>query len=229
MSRWLLFVGVAVLWASPAHADFIDFTQLSYAPSETIVIGGVTITGEGGSLVGIVAGQGLGIEGGGSIGTIDRGLAFATGSWDPVCCAPFDGDVLLETDGFVNAITIQPYLTAVGLSVADLDTPYFEISYPADGFSNYHTVSSLLATTITWNVVDPFIMNMGVRSDFGQDQYFRAALERHGLPAASFSFGYSIVSMDYTPTHVSEPSTLSLLGLVAALGACLRVRLRVLR
>jgi len=58
----------------------------------------------------------------------------------------------------------------------------------------------------------PFLVDIGVLSDFGEFLYQITYLQNHGNPDATFTYGLSIVSLDYTPNPVPEASTVALLG-----------------
>ena len=63
----------------------------------------------------------------------------------------------------------------------------------------------------TWQP-GPSFVDFGVFSDFGQHVYQATYLQNHGNPDATFRYGLSIVSLDYTPDPVPEASTVALLG-----------------
>jgi hypothetical protein len=58
----------------------------------------------------------------------------------------------------------------------------------------------------------PYAVDIGVFSDFGEFLYQITYLQNHGNPDATFTYGLSIVSLDYTPNPVPEASTVALLG-----------------
>ena len=57
-----------------------------------------------------------------------------------------------------------------------------------------------------------YSVEVGVFSDFGEFLYQLTYLQNHGFPDATFTYGLSIVSLDYTPNPVPEASTVALLG-----------------
>ena len=224
-------LGVALLCARPASASFIDFTALNIGPSATIVLDGLTITGQNGALAAIVAGEGLGIANIGRMSAIDAILAFEAGHIANNLWREVEGRLQLSVDGVIDSLTLQPFMTILSGQTA-LGFPNFEIRYFP------HTTG--LASTDTQGIATPFvsktlaftdeerphtISDMGLWLNQPPESRLTGFVNTYG-PEITVQFGYSIVSMNYTPTSVPdlasfnssavpEPATGLLLGLGA--------------
>jgi PEP-CTERM motif-containing protein len=221
MRRWLSLLVVALLWASPAHADLIDFTTLTAGPAATLQIGGVTISGEQDALVASVYGVGLGLVGVGADGSIDT-------VWGPGAAGlTFEGRLTLSVDGWITALTIQPYLRIDGPAPIDGVALSIPMSFLRDGDLIYGTYYAMLPApfaAVTFDFhggssLNPFgdqihgLTSMGLDADWSLGDVFAPYLNSHDHAPATFSYGYSIMSLEYTPTPTPEPGTLALLAL----------------
>jgi hypothetical protein len=221
MRRWLSLLVVALLWASPAHADLIDFTTLTAGPAATLQIGGVTISGEQDGLVAIEYGVGLGLVGLEGNGSLDYVWASGTNTHT------FDGRLTLSVDGSINALTIQPYLRIDGPAPIDGVPLNIPMSFLRDGdliYPYYYAMLPAPFAPVTFDFhggssLNPYddridaLLSLGLDADWSLNDFFGAYLLSHDRAPATFSYGYSIVSLDYTPTPTPEPGTLALLAL----------------
>jgi hypothetical protein len=236
-------VGSLLVCPSLASADFIDFTALSISPRHSMTIGDVTITaGDEGSNVAIVRGEGLGVVGAGSNGSFDQIMAFAedsVGNWRNAPGGAFESGADITVDGTITAITIRTYMTFLQ-GIVPTTLPGFEMSfYPLFDHSasqvNYHGVRPGDTLTFGWPervssdpsdpVYEPHsLFRMGLFSNWPQEIPFYYALV-DGSGTATVQFGFSLVSMEYTPrpsallepATVPEPASLALItvGLLA--------------
>jgi hypothetical protein len=204
-----------LLSASPAWAIFVDFTQVSRGPSDTLHVKGVTITGVDGAEVSTVKGVGLGV---GADASFD-----AVMSWDGDP-SHFDlsGDwqrVNLVVDGFINSITFQSYMIVEG-PAPDPDNPLSVLATfnPVSDFGDMPTDFGINGVRVLdytdWPLeMRPYEMNDLRLGAYRIDYFtwFRHYWEVN--PDFTLRFGFSITSLDYTPFQVPEPSTWSLLAL----------------
>lgn len=213
-----LIAAILALASSPAYASFVDLTQVSFAASNTLVIQGVTVTGQNGGLVSAVAGKGLGVGVDGSIDRVDilkKGI-FSGGSTDPL--------MSLSVNGFVNSISFSSYLIvggpapSAGFSAFPLSGRAFAPSVPSLPFTlTFPTPTT--SRTLDFGTYRPSsITDIGLYTDRTVDDWYRGYLTDNGFPDVTFSFGVSITGIDFTPTTTPEPSTLliSSLGFAAA-------------
>jgi hypothetical protein len=232
--RILVSVGVLawLMWPSPASADLIDFTQVSRGPSDTLVFKGVTISAADGAQVSMVAGRGLGV---GSNGSVDGQLSwdFDQTVSDFSRFPPFkefeslERRMRLSVDGRINSLTLQPYMKIDGPAPIDGVPLRFllrgEANHPepskADLVFSESVDSPFAPLTIDFT---RFNRELDLRpneiNDFGLRFYdvdpiviFEPYLLSHKFPDVTFSFGFSITALDYDPSKVPEPGTLSLL------------------
>ena len=234
--RLTLIVAVAVAvasstWPGRAEATVISFDSVTRAASDVLIIDGVTIapnatlgSGEGagvGGQVATVQGIGLGTTGLLSPGFIDRFDSYGDCSSTGLCHGN-DSSVSLSVDGRINSVTLQFYHTLDGPPKNPEDNCCsFEwawlarngVSPSGPSFEVQNDTDPTLATLdfSTWND-RPFSVDIGVLANFGQFLHQVTYLQNHGFPDATFTFGLSIVSLDYTPDPVPEASTVALLG-----------------
>src|SRR4051812_28461215 len=101
-------LGLFVVSASlPAYAETIDFTSITLGPENIIRVGGVTVQGDDGAFVSTLAGQGLGLSGVGSDGSVDALVTWTADS----TTVQRDGRLTVAVDGVINSITLQAFYT----------------------------------------------------------------------------------------------------------------------
>lgn len=223
--RFPLIAVVLSLASTPASAAFLDLTQVSYGANNTLVIGGVTITGQDGGLVSVVAGKGLGSGVDGSIDRVDK-LDYEPNQ-PPKITVTNDPRLSLSVNGFFNSITFTSYFVVDGPASKD---PLFAIPLTGRAFapgktSLPFTVSIPLgvnASTLDFAKLDyraNAITDLGLYTDSTVDSWFRGYLLQNGFPDVTFSYGISITGIDYTLSPTPEPATLLLfsIGVLAAL------------
>ena len=208
------FYGVS---AAPLTVEFGDTNR---APSGSLLIGGVTLSGTDffGSAIGQPAtafGIGAGSATLGAIGTIDRQQHYSAGNGYSYSFVR-EG-LSLGVDGEISSITILPYFSILG-SGESLFLPFDISYYPHNTGGNtalsYWTLTSPDPLQINFQPGErPSLVDLGLISDFGNTPGFFPYLEAQGFPDITFEFGYSIKSIDYTPMSVPEPSPLAIVGL----------------
>lgn len=194
-----------------ACAVNVYFGDMDRAPTSQLQIGGITISSTGHGLPSTVAGLGLGAAGIGSSGTLDM----TNYNWN-------GESLVLSVNGTINSFTIVPYFT--DFTNPDQEFTPFEMGYYMIGLDRgYQILTNSDPVTIT-----PYPGNSQVEvdlyADFGQYMFFADYLQQH--PNAQLDFGYTIQSLDYTPSSipVPEPSSFkfALLGMIAAWLCCSR-------
>ena len=242
------FVVAACLLAIPARANLIDFTAITSAASPSLTFGDITITATGTSAdarVATVAGVGLGTVGWGSDGSIDMTFIWGDGGRDSLSTgwglsggfgAGFGSglSIIANGDAIINSMTILPYMTIDGPQPDRL--PTFSVGwdvYVHGGVfgTNYFELQPFVQTTFYAERPDPFptwqFHDVAFRSDFDYFIPFLAYRESTNYAASTMNFGFSILSVDYTPaTDVPEPATLFVIGIGGAVLGCRRARIR---
>jgi hypothetical protein len=221
----LIALTAAGLFAVPhsAGATFVDFTAATRGPANSMVIDGVTVAGDEGALVSTMCGEGLGLVGVGFNSAIERILWWDEGDeFDHGAGQVRDGELSLSVDGTINSFTILPFMKILDGPQPDT-LPGFEMSYrpwyPDQATTDYSNAMKPTdpptPVTFTFRQDRPLpvqIRDIGLYSDFGQYIYFSEYRTKYNNPASTIQFGFSILSIDYTPTQpVPEPGTLTLL------------------
>jgi hypothetical protein len=177
----------------------------------------------------------LGLTALGKLGGIDRIRTWAEGSFEQAISEVRDGELQLTVDGTINSFTIMPYMVILEGPAPDL-LPNFEMSYqPTNGLapSRYHYIASPFQP-LTFSFENrqednprPYeISHLGLFSDFGQGVYFLDYRQTFNNPASTIQYGFSVLSIDYTPRHVTEPGSVTLLMFGSAFYAWLTRRSR---
>lgn len=205
-SAIVFLVIVACLRDSRSEATLVYFDDADRAPSEILQIGGVTVTSADSGKPATVAGVGLGSAFLDPVGSIDRQASYPDG-----VAAAMEG-VSLSVNGKINSFSIMPYFSVSGSS-EDTFVP-FEFSYVFHGANSdvdnryhYFRLDSPDLVTITFSdrTYFPSSIDLYVTSDFGQT-LIRDYVTANGYSGMTVEFGYSVVSLDYTP--VPEPPTI---------------------
>jgi hypothetical protein len=197
---------------APAHATVVSFNTLSSAATDVLQIGGVTITGTD---VATVFGTGLGV----GDGSFDEFVSYNPA--DDSTNTTVDGNMSLSVDGRINSMTIMPFFNVIGGTPCPACN--FEIGYrPQTGVptsTNYSVLAGGTPVTLLFDNLNAdgtlpvSLDNLGIYGDFGEGPYITSYITSNNFQPVSFSFGFSILSLDYTPTATPEPATLSLLAL----------------
>lgn len=224
---------LVVLCASKAEAILVDFTQVTRAPSDRLVIDGVTITAASGfnavgsSSISTVAGTGLGVGALAPNGSIDRLMELTiTGEyWLGTGRDIREAPLTLTVDGEITALTILPYFTFIG---PNAPAPLPELIMAYDTFTPGWTSHTLyrhvgVGSPTTFHFpyfIDPdnpmpgptSIVNLGVYDDWDWTRIILTGyMEQQGLTSVTAQFGFSITSLEYTPRSVPEPATMGIL------------------
>lgn len=223
---------LVVLCSSNAEAILVDFTQVTRAPSDALVIDGVTITGSpgfngiGASSISTVEGIGLGVGGLAPSGSLDRLIELnVTEDFPGTGRDVRDVPLTLTVDGEITALTILPYFTFLGPNAPEpMDRflmAYNTFTVGATSVPQIQYVDVGSPTTFHFPIrFDPesplpgakSILDLGAYDDWDATRiglYYYA--KEHGLTSVTAQFGFSITSLEYTPRLVPEPATVGFL------------------
>jgi hypothetical protein len=229
--KLIVAVAVAVAsstWPGRAEATVVSFDSVTRAASDVLVIDGVTIAPTPWGVdavdgqVATVEGIGLGTTGLLSPGFIDRFDNFGDCSTTGGLCHGYDSAVRLSVNGRINSVTLRFYQTLDGPPKNPEDgCCAFEWAWiahdgvtPSEPDYEVHSDTDPTLGTLDFSKRQPrpFSVDFGVFSDFGEFLYQFTYLQNHSPAPATFTYGLSIVSLDYTPDPVPEASTVALLG-----------------
>lgn len=239
IANWLALI--CIFLNGSANAITVYFDNANRGPSDTLQIGGITISGltpwGPTGQPATVAGAGLGSATVGPINSVDWQVHFAQGSFGDTSVSE---GLRFSVDGVINSITIVPYYSLLGS-----EEP-LQFSFPimidprtfGSGGVTYLSPDWFNAATpypseITYNWafrngdISSFDINLIPASEWGTPNVILYDyLAANNFPDATFQFGFTIESLDYTPAP--EPGTLSLagLGLCGWLGSKLKLSRR---
>lgn len=188
-----------------AYGAVIDFTQFGQGSGEVLDLGGVTVSaGSSGGALPSSSSQGLGSALLGNFGTVDRIESFTYNSiGGSYSGGGYSREALsLSVNGTINSVTILPYFTVTGSNGEDFMP--FDVSY---GGLFYHSVVSSEPTVID---VSNFLMSgleLGLVQNWGIQPRLSYAMSYPGQDY-TFQFGFSIVSLDYTPVPDAETTAI---------------------
>ena len=125
----------------------------------------------------------------------------------------------LTVDGVINSITIMPRIsvleTGESLDLLFQVAPLFNRSDGSPmGPPAWTNVKSDGTSTTILNQFYPLAscVDLAVNGDFGEDLYFSEYRRSRGLPDETLVFGFSILSLNYTPVP-DKASSACLLGI----------------
>jgi len=226
---------IFIFFASDAFATVVNLGDYDLGPSNTLVVEGVTISG---NQAATIMGVGLGNDRLGSPGYLDRishyGAGPNGGSDGGGYTTRMEG-LSLQVNGALNSFTISPYFSVPGGDDAQL---LFEFVYLGASFKGSGGVD---LRQEAWQVVDPAVSSytytlqgdVPVGSTYishgnylDEMAWFSEYLYLNGWQETDFQYGFSITSIDYTPVQsVPEPGTLLLV--LSGLVGCAAFRRRV--
>jgi len=220
LSRKGLYLTLAlILGLAEANAITIRFDDADRPPSDTLTVGGVSVTGNawgGPGLPCTAFGLGLGSDILGSSFSIDCVSHYSSGDLFPD--RSLAESLRLAVDGVINSITIMPRITVLETGESlDLFFEVAPLSYSSDHLLNtphFTPVESDGAPTTIICYPRAPVVDFAIAGDFGEDAYFIDNRVSRGLPAETLVFGFSILSLDYTPASVPDTaSSACLLGI----------------
>lgn len=208
-----------ILGLAEANAITIRFDDADRPASDTLNVGGVTVTGDGWGGAGrptTAFGVGLGSDVLGSSFSIEQVAHYSAGSLFPD--SSLAESLRLTVDGVINSITIMPRISVLETGESlDLIFEIAPLCYPSHGPINSPAwtivESNGTSKTLTFNSLAP-VVDLTVAGDFGEDTYFIDNRISRGLPDETLVFGFSILSLNYTPASVPDTaSSACLLGI----------------
>jgi hypothetical protein len=132
-----------------------------------------------------------------------------------------DDDFIVRVDGEIHSVTVDSFFAVNGVSV-DVSGFQMGTGYAlAPGFTAMEFDITPLANGLTTFAGLPFSEAVGINYVRFDNNYvfLQAQLSRYagmlGVPVSSISYGYRVTSVEYTPTGIPEPATLSLLSVGA--------------
>jgi hypothetical protein len=201
---------LCVLVGAGVQAGTVFFDDATRGPSETLLVGVVTITCNGAGQPATLFGTGLGLDAGiGPICEVDREIIWPAGSASPNSDHRESG-ILLTVDGWINSVTIVPQFRVSSSTQGPLPDrlPFqFLTLPPSPHYVFVPTNVSLI--TLDLSLYESPTFYLDITANFGEAQYFAEFKSQHPAEDLTFQFGATIVSMDYTP--VPEPSVFSFL------------------
>lgn len=225
------FIAMLAFSIGSGKANEIIFDDLNRASSSGLQIGGVTISGfldgSAPAPVSTAAGHGLGLDGGlGATYEVNDNI-----TWFPTAPGDFagyldqrEGRITLTVAGIINSVSILPFARIYSASGQLLSiTPEFQMDIDwgsaVDGGPPYRTVDPTSGGTQTFSPYplavggpEASTVNLSMSHDFPPEFWLPSTV----LPQGGIGeFGFSIVSIDYTPNaSVPDPSSTSaLLGI----------------
>jgi len=205
-----------------ANAITIRFDDTDRPPSDTLNVGGVTVTGDGWGGPGRPAtafGVGLGSDVLGSSFAMDRVAHYSSGNG--FSDSHSSESLRLTVDGVINSITIMPRISVLETGESlDLSFEIY-LGWYAPGI-DYRIVAcdGTPTTILSYSYSTASRVQLDISGDFGEDLYFRENRISRGLPEETLVFGYSILSLDYTPVPDTANSAcllgIGIFGIVCA-------------
>jgi hypothetical protein len=199
-----------------ANAITIRFDDADRPPSDTLNVGGVTVTGNGWGGPGrptTAFGVGLGSDVLGSSFAIEQVAHYSSGSL--FADGSLAESLRLTVDGVINSITIMPRISV--LETGESLDLFFEIAplcYLSQGPMNSPDFTIVESNgnskTLNFNSLAP-VVDLTVAGDFGEAAYFINYRRSQGFSDETLVFGFAIQSLDYT----SVPDTASSACLLA--------------
>jgi hypothetical protein len=202
-----------------AQAAEIFFDDANRGPAGEMIVGGVQITAFSGTYgmssptdASTVGGVGLGADALGPLGWVSRQDHYPAGQ--QASDSQLSEGLFLTVDGRITSFTVRPECSAVETG-QPLNLP-FEIRYSGDPGQNFCVLdpSSYSAVTIDLSgyTVNPLHnLFIDITGDFGEAPYFDAYRHANLAPDITIQYGFTLVSLEFTPAP--EPTAGAVLGL----------------
>ena len=209
----------------------VNFDDATLGPSDTLQIGGVTATtdispGEQGGPLATVAGLGLGLDNGvgtiGGIGEIERQLTFPANPPSTYYVSSDTGSgpfIQFSVDGTINSITIVPNFSIMQADGSILPNAQCPMELNLSGILNAdQEINPPISSPVTFN---QFLTGISTVYLYDQ-QNFSPFSPVNAISPVFFNefydpsqeqivqFGFTVQSLNYTPTPTPEPTTLAL-------------------
>ena len=230
LSRKGLYLTLAlIIGLAQANAITIRFDDANRPPSDTLKLGGVTVTGDGWGGPGrptTAFGIGLGSDVLGSSFAIEQVAHYSAGSYVHDSQVNYES-LRLTVDGVINSITIMPRISVLETGESlDLLFQIAPLSYRSDGSimgpPAWTNVESDGTSSTLLNQIYPLAcrVDLAVQGDRGEDSFFESSRISRGFPDETLVFGFAIVSLDYTPVPDTANSAcllgIGIFGIVCA-------------
>lgn len=221
-----LFCFVLTFSAAGATDVSVSFADADRGPTNFLQIGNDITVSQWGNfgLPATVAGVGLGSAVVGPAGSIDQIYHYSSGAiWPDTGTQGSDGGLSISVLGRIDSITILPYFTVLGSS------DQVQLAFPMEFFGGtvpqpfyvYFDPSNPGPITIPINQTatmptDPSQLgwlgklDCDIGNDSGPVSIAFTNYRDQNSPDETFEFGFSILSLNYTP--IPEPATGDLLG-----------------
>jgi hypothetical protein len=212
-------LSAAALSAVVANAITVRFDDKNRGPVDQLKIRGVTVTkseDDWGGRVGTVKGVGLGVEGGLSLGIIERNAYVPAGATlaDEVVQPTNDRIGLIEFPGMLKSVTVMPHIDVSS------EEPHIRSGFPlwwvwrGEGVDGTFTHFFLPPThEITFEVDETWFLNepdgkqyvtgiAEVGTDYNDVEsfvYFYSLNSLNGSQETYYHMGYSITAIEYIP------------------------------
>jgi hypothetical protein len=206
ITKWLALVGILV--SSSANAVTVYFDDANRGPSSLLQIGDVTVSGQG---LSTALGYGLGADNG-SGSAYGFNEVIQTYNWGDSPSGE-SGMAGISVPGIIDAITIVPFAQVFTESGVLLpDQPSFEMSCDLDPGSPWRFVAP--GAPVTFNRLPDSGQWQGSATAYVSLQNDYPPEFWLSLPVGEYvDFGFSVLSLDYTPTPAPEPCAVRLVGL----------------
>jgi hypothetical protein len=188
-------------------------------PADSIVIGGITFSGEsfyGGSPCS-VSGSGMGSALVGPFDSVDGQWHFSAGQLSG--SGPMEALSLSVGAGItLDSITIVPHFSASGYtdpSASPFTMSLLISAHNAPTSWSYYTVNDgeRLTLSLHSDYYDIYRVDLALGSDGENDSRFHTYRTEHGTPESIFQFGFTIESMHVTIIPEPHPANYLTLGL----------------
>jgi hypothetical protein len=208
---FLLLSGGAVCKATTVY-----FNDADRGPAGTLQISGITITPYGAGQPTTVLGVGLGLdEGIGPMSEANQQAHWSAGmsAYDSFATG---GGLSFQVDGWINSITLAPVLriysgTGDLMPIPDGLNLEFHVNFPFGEWPIIPVDSNAPVTLTDLFGMQPSTCLVTPQSSWGADAWFSSYRQDHLSEEQTIQWGFTVISVDYTP--VPEPGAFWILAI----------------